>query len=173
MYQHILVVIDGGPAADQALSEALKLAGDGCHLRVITVVENPFAGYGIPARTYGYTAVHEGLLQQGRQILDQVLRDTQHLDHLTIETHLIDLGPDANADIAPAILADSEDYNADVIVMGTHGRSGVKRFFLGSVAEQVIRQSHIPVLVVREPVDQTQKQALVRSVSPEMHSSLI
>jgi nucleotide-binding universal stress UspA family protein len=148
MYTHILVAIDGSDTAQQALFEALKLAEGGGHIRVVTVVENPLAGYGTPARTYGYRVVHELLLERGRQLLAKVIRDTQHLEHLSIETHLIDMGSVDSDDIAPAILADSEDYHADVIVMGTHGRSGVKRFLIGSVAERVIRQSMIPVLVV-------------------------
>ncbi|MBV8530060.1 MAG: universal stress protein, partial [Candidatus Eremiobacteraeota bacterium] len=48
------------------------------------------------------------------------------------------------------ILKFAEREQADVIVMGTHGRSGVPRFFVGSVAEAVLRQSHCPVIVAKD-----------------------
>ena len=50
-----------------------------------------------------------------------------------------------------AILAHAEAVGADLIVMGTHGRSGVDRFLLGSVTEKAIRRADIPILVVRYP----------------------
>lgn len=49
---------------------------------------------------------------------------------------------------APAILQVAVDIQADVIVVGTHHRSGLERFFLGSVAEHVVRDAHCPVMVV-------------------------
>lgn len=51
---------------------------------------------------------------------------------------------------ADVIVAIAERLGSEWIVMGTHGRSGVKKWMLGSVAERVVRTSHIPVLVVRE-----------------------
>jgi nucleotide-binding universal stress UspA family protein len=53
-------------------------------------------------------------------------------------------------DVAKAICDYAEKGNYDVIVMGTAGRSGVAHLLLGSVAEKVVRQSHVPVLTVRE-----------------------
>lgn len=173
MYPHILVAVDGSAATDQVLFEALKLASNGTHLRVITVVENPLAGYGIPAQTYGFSAVHDGLLQRAQQTLDQVQRDTRHLDHLTVETQLIDLGRQPGADVALAILADAEKYNTDLIVIGTHGRSGLKRIILGSVAEEVMRHALVPVLVVRHALSPESDRSASRHTPEQMHRSLI
>jgi nucleotide-binding universal stress UspA family protein len=50
----------------------------------------------------------------------------------------------------PAILDTAEQEKADLIVMGTHGRSGLSRLMLGSVAERVLRETHVPVLTVRQ-----------------------
>ena len=47
------------------------------------------------------------------------------------------------------ILAAADKYNADIIVMGTHGRKGIDRILFGSVAEKVVTQSKIPVLTIR------------------------
>jgi nucleotide-binding universal stress UspA family protein len=53
-------------------------------------------------------------------------------------------------DPASAIVEAAEDHAADLVIMGTHGRRGVSRFFLGSVAAQVLRQAPCPVITVRE-----------------------
>ncbi len=57
----------------------------------------------------------------------------------------------AEGDCADVILDEVREHKADVVVMGTHGRTGVKRLLLGSVAERVIRRADVPVLVVRDP----------------------
>jgi len=57
---------------------------------------------------------------------------------------------DAEGPIHRRILADADDYGADCIVMGTHGRTGLDRFVLGSVAERTLRESSMPVLTVDE-----------------------
>jgi len=52
-------------------------------------------------------------------------------------------------EVVPAVLAEAAKRHADVIVMGTHGRTGLAHLFMGSVAERVLRQSPVPVLTVR------------------------
>jgi nucleotide-binding universal stress UspA family protein len=54
-------------------------------------------------------------------------------------------------DPATAILGVAEETNADLVVMGTHGRTGLRRLLMGSVAEQVVRKASRPVLTVRTP----------------------
>jgi nucleotide-binding universal stress UspA family protein len=49
---------------------------------------------------------------------------------------------------AAAIVKEADDRKADVIVVGSHGRTGMRRFFLGSVSERVVRHAHCPVLVI-------------------------
>ena len=154
MYTHILVAMDGSATAQCALFEALKLVQEGSHVRVVTVIENPLAGYAVPAMTYGYNLVYDAMVQDGLDLLKKVKRDTAHLTHINIDTHLIKTPLDLRHQVASAILRDSEDYHADVIVMGTHGRSGFRRFFMGSVAEQVIHESCIPVLIVRGELEE-------------------
>lgn len=59
----------------------------------------------------------------------------------------------SDGDCADVILDEVKEHGADVIVMGTHGRTGMKRLLLGSVAERVIRRADVPVLVVRDPAN--------------------
>lgn len=59
----------------------------------------------------------------------------------------------AEREAAGEILAKAKEVGADVIVMGTHGRSGMKRLLVGSVAESVLRRATVPVVVVRDPTE--------------------
>ena len=54
-----------------------------------------------------------------------------------------------------AIVAAADSENADLIVVGSHGRSGVSRFFIGSVSDYVVRHAHCPVMVVRARLEAT------------------
>lgn len=148
MYNNILVAIDGSPTSDLALHEGINLASVGSKIIIVTVVESPLIGYYIdPVAVYDYTVIHDTLLQQSEDILVKARQDIQHRSDIHVETHIIDMH--SNNDVALAIYNAAKAYHADLIVIGTHGRQGVKRFFLGSVAEQVIRQSQLPVLVIR------------------------
>ncbi len=57
-------------------------------------------------------------------------------------------------DPATSIVVGAQEQRADLIVMATHGRTGLKHFFLGSVAERVVRESSVPVMTVRAPAEQ-------------------
>jgi len=159
MYQHILFATDGSDTANLALKEAISLAKDGARITAIAVVDNPLANYGSPygAMPFNFDAVHEEFLTRAQTILQETAQAATRAEHIQINTQLIDLGINSSHDdIAGAIEKAAHDCQADLIVIGTHGRHGFKRFFLGSVAEDVIRQSPIPVLIVRGPTaDQT------------------
>jgi len=149
MFQRILVAIDGSAVSILALHEALRLAKDGSKVKVVTMVENPLIGYGQPLAEFNHETMHHALIAEGTHILSNAENDAKHLGHCTIETQLIDMEHRAASDTAPAIMHAAAEFQADLIVIGTHGRHGIKRFFLGSVAEAVIRQSRIPVLSIR------------------------
>lgn len=93
---------------------------------------------------------HDGIDQTAR---DYVVGDTQqHLKSfyeaaaeygIPVET-VVKVGP-----VVPTILAASRELKTDMIVMGTHGRSGMARLVLGSVAEGVAHEAHVPVLLIR------------------------
>lgn len=148
MYHKILVALDGSPTSELALQEAVKIAEVGTKIFAISVVENPLTGYS-SVEAYDYAVMHDAFLQESKHILEKARRDIQHHSHVQIETHIIDFTIDSIYDLAQAIEDAAKKYKAELIVIGTHGRRGFKRFFLGSVAEQVIRTSELPVLVVR------------------------
>ena len=153
MFQRILVAVDGSPVSILALHEALRLAKDGSKLKVVTMVENPLIGYGQPMAGFNHDTMHQAFIEEGTHILRNAENDAKHLGHCAIETQLIDMDHRLASDIAPTIMQSAAEFQADLIVIGTHGRRGIKRFFLGSVAEAVIRQSRIPVLSIRGEPD--------------------
>jgi nucleotide-binding universal stress UspA family protein len=139
-FHTILHPTDFSPNSDEAFHFACALARD-CNARLIIVhaVEPAPAVVGEGALV-PYDLVE--LLLEARRKIDE-LNPAEPCVHL--ETVIRD-GP------APAVILDAADeFEADLIVMGTHGRTGLKRLFLGSVAELVLRSAHCPVLTVKEP----------------------
>jgi len=159
MYKHILVAVDGSSTSQLAFNEALKFAKAGSQLTAVTVVDNPFINYGydIPASvlTFGFEEAHADFIKQAKDILTQTEIDADKHAGVKMKTCLVDMGFNLDhGDIAKAIEKTAIDCNADLLVIGTHGRRGIKRLFLGSVAEHVIRHSHIPVLLIRGKMDE-------------------
>ena len=148
MYERILVAVDGSPVSDRALGEAVKLAQlTGGELRVITIVDSPLRhlpDYAVyynpePLREAALKAADDVLAKAREQVGDKV---KAKFDRVCQER--------ASEEVAERIELEAEDAKADVIVMGTHGRRGVRRLMLGSVAEGLLRVSNRPVLLVRD-----------------------
>lgn len=145
MFARILVAIDGSDPSIQALLEAVKLAKDqrAC-LRLMHVVN---LGPLYPAVSSGahVLTLRHALLQAGRDILDEAAALARS-EGVAVETAL---RWTARRRISQRIVEEAKRWHADLIVLGTHGRHGVERLFLGSVAEGVARTTPVPVLLVR------------------------
>jgi nucleotide-binding universal stress UspA family protein len=146
IYQQILVPIDGSLTSDKALDEAIRLARlMGARLRLIHVVDELSYVNGFePAMNYIneiiplIRAAGEKLLAHGRQ------RATDQ--GVSADSVLVEEGPGR---ICDHVTEQAKRANADLIVLGSHGRRGIGRVLLGSDAEQIIRHASVPVLVVR------------------------
>jgi nucleotide-binding universal stress UspA family protein len=148
-FRRVLVPLDGSATAEAALDEAIVLARQlGATLDLVQVVPLPWAVYG-PAVEVWVRDDIDGLLAQGA---DDYLAQVQQRIPETVATerHVLRGAP------GPSILDHAERTNADLIVMGTHGRSGVSRLILGSVADQVVRAGKSPVLLVRHTGSETE-----------------
>lgn len=147
MYSRILVAVDNSRVSMLAMHEAIKLAKDQqAKLRIVYVVDEfiPISeGVHIDFKEH-----EEKQRIQGKLILKEML-DLAHKASVTAESHLIEMN-ESNDLIAKKIIEDAKKWRADLIVMGTHGRKGIHRFFLGSVAEEVMRDTHIPIHLIRE-----------------------
>lgn len=138
----ILFPTDFSSASEQALRWATSLARDsGASITILHVEEPPMA-YGGGEMYVGFddAATKEEL----RRVLVQVVPS----DHNVAFDHKLLVGDPANA-----IVHEAEAENADLIVMGTHGRTGLTRLLMGSVAEAVVRRAKCPVLTVKQPAE--------------------
>lgn len=144
-YRRILVPLDDSPTAQRGLAEALALARDlGATVVLLHVLEL------IPmmpevATTEAWEAIREGLKVNGQRVLDAAAGQARAAG-VTCESVINDLDARRPAD---AITDQATAQRCDLIVMGTHGRRGIGRALLGSDAELVLRQSPVPVLLVR------------------------
>jgi len=145
MYQRILVPIDGSVTSERALQEAIKLANGSSILRLVYVVEEI---YSLDAEAYAfvnYPSLQEAMRNTGERILAQGAKKVQQSGS-KVETALLDISGER---VASVIDGEARKWGADLIVIGTHGRSGLGRLLLGSVAEGVARGTSVPVLLIR------------------------
>ena len=149
MYDRILVPVDGSPTANAGLEEAIKLARlTHGRLRIVHAVEQLRYLSEVDGLSGGWTSELVGALTQaGRDLLAQAQARAVAAG-VTVETHLYDGFVERLAEL---VVAEAQAWQADLIVLGTHGRRGVRRAMLGSDAEQVLRIASVPVLLVRCP----------------------
>lgn len=147
MYKRILVPIDGSDTARRGLKEAIALATEQKATLRLLHVTSDFPVMLEMANALNFDKVRDGLNQYGRDQLDNAKALAKGLG-LEVETQLHDL---KGGRVADAIVEEAKSAGCDLIVIGTHGRRGFKRALLGSDAEQVLRASPVPVLLVRAP----------------------
>lgn len=143
MYQKILVPIDGSSTAKRALQEAIALAKL-THAQIALVHVYTDIAYLVDENYINYEELQKTLQLTGERILAEAAELTRQAG-LMVQTKPITAG---NHKIAQAIIAEAEQWQADLIVIGSHGHSAFTRLLLGSVAEGVARSSSIPVLLV-------------------------
>ena len=146
MYTHILVPVDASPTSDRGLEEAVKLAKlTGARLRLIHVVDELIYTAGM--ESFGaMTADLLLLVQKGGEQILKTGKTRVEASGVPVDTALFDSFAGRVCDL---VVAEAIKWPADLIVLGTHGRRGVGRVFLGSDAEQIVRLAPIPVLLVR------------------------
>jgi nucleotide-binding universal stress UspA family protein len=144
MYQRILVPVDGSPTSERALQEALRLAPQqSVQLELVHVLGDVRL---MDADSYiNYAEMKEAITSAGKKILAQAQMTAQQSGKAA-EVKLLEARGER---IASAIVEEARQWQADLIVIGTHGRTGFSRVLFGSVAEGVVRTAHIPVLLIR------------------------
>jgi nucleotide-binding universal stress UspA family protein len=142
MYRKILVPLDGSQVAEGVLPHAKALAySQGAELVLLTVGANP-------ALDFAFS--DPGIAQQA--VEEQEERSKKYISG--VEAQLKAAGFKVSTQlrvgsVADVILGVAEEMNIDVIAMSTHGRTGPARWIMGSVAERVVRNSKVPVLLIR------------------------
>ncbi|WP_250441314.1 universal stress protein [Caballeronia sp. AZ1_KS37] len=145
MYNRILVPIDGSPTSLHALDEAIRIASaTAAQIQPLFVVDMQPVSY--DATSAFYPGLRDALLEEGRRLAATATeRMTQAGVKGTPRVCEVEYLGD---DIPQRIRHCADDFRADLVVMGTHGRRGLRRIVLGSVAEGFARLSRCPVLLV-------------------------
>lgn len=146
MYQKILIALDGSELAECSLEHARVIA-QGCNVTDVIVFRaiEPLSTQTISALAEaGDDSLRKAMEQNELDAQDYVLRVQNNLKTRGVATQAVTFKGRA----ADEILGYAEKNDVDLIVMSTHGRSGLSRFFFGSVAEKVSRHSRVPVLLI-------------------------
>jgi nucleotide-binding universal stress UspA family protein len=141
MYKKILVPLDGSQLAEAVLPHAEALAkSEGAEIVLLSVPMTPSLEY----------------LARSPGLANKVIEETENETEAYLELETAKLKKDGikvssimrEGPVPDMILKVADEVHADVIAMSTHGRSGVQRWLMGSVADRVVHHSHIPVMLI-------------------------
>ncbi|AZG16886.1 MULTISPECIES: universal stress protein [Cupriavidus] len=146
MYERILVAVDGGPSSELAIAQAVGLAKQlQAEVKVLFVVDDSELFF-----EHAYidpTEIVNGMVHVGQKALAAASRRFENAGVRCL-TALAEK-PVSPGNISGTIVSHADQWQADLIVMGTHGRRGMRRVIMGSVSEGVISKSAKPVLLIR------------------------
>lgn len=149
MFNHIIVPLDGSKLAETAIEPAIKIAGKfNGKVTLISVAITPpmqiaYAIRGLPDAGDLYLTLRQNAYNKTRSYLDSQIEKWKN------SSVIVSGNPIIGTPIADAILSGTDTLGADLIVMTSHGRTGLNRWLLGSVAEAVVRKSTIPIYLLR------------------------
>ena len=148
MYQRILVPVDGSETAKRGLEEAIKLTKVlGAKLKIVHIVDdsalalNPETGIAAAPLVADFAEDGKEILEEARALAAKQGIDAEVVLHENFTGRVADL-----------IADEAKNWRAELIVMGTHARAGIRHAVLGSDAEAVVHACEVPVLLVRAPI---------------------
>jgi nucleotide-binding universal stress UspA family protein len=146
MFKHILFATDGSSASEHASQMAVNMArAHGSHLTVVYVIDPyPYMGGG-EMNLVGF----ESYMESGRKHAERAFAHVNHLANIggvtvQVKTRLVE-----DTSVVKAILKTAEEEHAKLIMLGSHGRGGLEKLLVGSVAAKIVAQSTKPVMVIR------------------------
>jgi nucleotide-binding universal stress UspA family protein len=145
MYRRVLISIDDSDSSQAALEHGIKLAHDQqADVRIIHIIDTQ--------SLYTYEGIDIGSIlaawrRVGQAVLDHAVVQAQQAGAAVVSSTLLET---EGRRIPSVIVAEAERWSADLIVLGTHGRHGIDRLLMGSVAEGVVRTAPVPVLLIRK-----------------------
>jgi nucleotide-binding universal stress UspA family protein len=145
MYRKILVPLDGSKVAEGVLPHAKALAySEGAELILLTVGANPALDFVFSDPGLAERAVEEQE-ERSKKYIGEIENELKSAGFRT--STLLRVGA-----VAEVILGVAEEMQIDIIAMSTHGRTGPARWLVGSIAERVVYNSKVPVLLIRPTV---------------------
>lgn len=147
-YKRILVPVDGSPTSAKGLKAAIKLAREARGKLCLVHVVEQYPALMVPeAGAVDITPMLEATKTAARKALARIERSARAAGARPATALVEGFG----SRVADLIVRQAKRWRADLIVMGTHGRRGMKRALLGSDAELVVRYSPVPVLLIPAP----------------------
>lgn len=144
MFKHILVPVDGSPTGELAIGKAVAIADAFKSAVTLIYVIDPYAFTGVGTDSSYGQAEYLSAARQEAQAAISTARQVFASQGLAAEGSVVE-----GHSTYQAILDTAQALGADLLVMGSHGRSGLEKLVLGSVTAQVLSHAHISVLVVR------------------------
>ena len=144
MFKHILVPVDGSPFAHQAVDKARAIA---CAFRSSVTLIHVIDPYGFNGRGADFPRDQSDYLRAATEQANEAIgaaRQVFEARGMSVKGSVVE-----GHSVYQAILEAAETLEADLVVMGSHGRRGLEKPVLGSVTAQVLSHAHLPVLVVR------------------------
>ena len=143
-YKRILVPVDGSSTSARGLKAAIKLARAARGRLCLVHVVEQYPALAMPDASVDITPMLEAAKAAGRKTLERAGRVARAAGARPEAV----LAEEFGGRVADVIVRQAKRWRADLIVMGTHGRRGIKRALLGSDAELVVRYSQVPVLLI-------------------------
>ena len=144
MFKHIVFATDGSPSAAKASQTAIELARtNGAKLTVVFVIDPyPYMSLG-EGTGDAFQAYMNAAYAASAKVTEDLVEQAKKAG-VTMEKSVVE-----GDDVASAIVMVAEQQGGDLVVVGSHGRTGIQTFILGSVASKVLTMSKVPVLIVR------------------------
>ncbi|NOQ41462.1 MAG: universal stress protein [Desulfuromusa sp.] len=142
-FSNVLVAVDFSDSSDNAFQMALSMAKSfSARLLVLHVINEPVDLRGFYVPHISFEKLEEEIEEGAKKMMESFCRQNIH-DFENFETLIVPGLP------YEQIIGQAEENSADLIVLGTHGRTGLDHVLFGSTAEKVVRKSKVPVLTVR------------------------
>ena len=144
MFKHIVFATDGSPSAAKASQTAIELARtNGAKLTDVFVIDPyPYMSLG-EGTGEAFQAYMNAAYAASAKVTEDLVEQAKKAG-VTMEKSVVE-----GDDVASAIVMVAEQQGGDLVVVGSHGRTGIQKFILGSVASKVLTMSKVPVLIVR------------------------
>ena len=148
MYKHLVVAIDGSLTSLKALRHAVQIADESQSQITLVNIANPTEYMALAPEFLQEESYEATALANAERVLDKAEELAKSLGAKTINRH-ITVSVKGARDMAQQLVDYADEQTADLLVLGTHGRSGLMHLLMGSFAETVMRQTNLPLLVIR------------------------
>ncbi len=146
VFKNIVVSVNPSKISEAVFKEAINLAKDQhAKLTIVHVADMSYVNMG--GMWPDLSAYHDAVKKGSMELLTK-MEGIAAQSNITAVSQLVEM-QDPDSRIAELIVSTADKLKADLLVVGTHGRTGLPRFLLGSVAEEIIRTTTIPVLLMR------------------------